>query len=157
MRELNNYLLAFLRAIEDPGNPGHDLLVGDMTIPPGSGFPSGANMPTEDFVPYLVLMPLTATPQQGQSMGSPQSDWLCPFGIQSFGATRDQSQWIAGVVRDTLTGLKNEVLALATGKSYKVQQVYAESIGGINRVAGVNPAYFGGTDQVTLWLAKQRS
>lgn len=159
-RELNDLLLTHLRAIQVNGA---NCLVGDMAVPmpvggvgPGWTRP-GPNAPGGSFTPYLVLVPLTIAPAPGTgSIGEPQGDWHCPFGVQGFGAARDQAQWMLDLARDRMQELKTQILDLGDAH-YKVSTVWQQTIGGVNRVPQTDPPYFGGIDQVTLWLSKRRT
>jgi hypothetical protein len=63
---------------------------------------------------------------------------------------------MADQARNALMSLRTEVFALGPD-SYKVQQVWTDSIGGLSRSAASDPAIFTEVDQLTIWLAKVRS
>lgn len=132
--------------------------VGDGVIPDDSGWTgTGPNAPGSTFIPYVVLTALTAVPAPGTGdFATPQGDWHMPYTCQSFGASRDQAEWMADAARDAFDTLTKTVIALGDA-NYKVQQVWTASIGGNNRVAATDPAYWGQQDTVNFWLAKRSS
>lgn len=142
---------ALITTLETLGKP-----VGDGVIPEHSGWNgAGPNAPSSSFIPYLVLTALTATPAPlTGSLAEPQGDWHMPYSVQSFGVTRDQGEWMADKARTAFDVLSKTVIALGDA-SYKFQQIWTASIGGNNRVAQTDPAYWGQQDQVVFWLAKR--
>jgi hypothetical protein len=129
------------------------LLVGDTVIPVGSGWHGQPNAPGSQFVPYAVLIALTATISTG-SIPDPQGDVVLPYSVQSFGVLPEQAQYVADRTREALAGMRGLVLDL--GPRYKIDQVRSDSLGGVNKVAETNSAFFGIQDGVSLSLRKQR-
>ena len=125
--------------------------VGDGVIPAGAAWQGGPEEST--FVPWAVVSTLTAS-RSGGSIYDPQADWLVPYMVQSFGATRDQCEWLADRVRGEWAALELTTQTLGA-HTYQVQQVRVDSIGGINRTDVVDPPVWGQQDQVTVWLTKE--
>lgn len=152
---LTSALLARLRTGVQIG--GADALVGDMVMPPGGGWTTGPNAPGDEFTPYLLLVPMTASGAGATgTLADPQGDWKLPYSLTSVGAAREQCEWMADQARNALTSLRTEVFALGPD-SYKVQQVWTDSIGGLSRSAASDPAIFTEVDQLTIWLGKVRT
>lgn len=153
---LTAFVLERLRTVQIAND---DALVGDAEIPQyahtGWG-QTGPNVPSGKFTPYGILLPLTATPADDGALGDPQPGWHVPYSIQSYGASREQVQLVADWFRESLAELHHQDLVLDAA-TYRVQQVKFETLGGVQRVPGANPSYFGQQDQFTLWLAKRRS
>lgn len=139
---------ALLESLLDAGKP-----VGDGVIPPGSAWSGEPNAPGSTFTPYLVLSTMTANTSSGP-VGDPQGDWRLPYLVQSFGASREQAEWMADEARELAGGLRGQVLVLGADR-YKVQQVYSASIGAVNRVDTYDPPYWGQQDQIVVWLTKE--
>lgn len=151
-----------------------DFKCGDGVIPTGAGWGTTqpnkpAGLPTlfgaagGQFVPYTVLTTMTASPAPGTgSIGTPQEDWHLPYVIQSFGVARLQAETMADKVRAVMTALIHTIIDCHTNdvvapNNFKVQDVWQQSVGGINRTPGSDPAFFGQQDQFVIWLAKRRT
>lgn len=127
--------------------------VGDGVRPLGdAGWLGEPNSPGSTFRPYLVLATLSAASSSG-SFGDPQSQWRVPYLVQSFGASRQQCEWMADTARAQLQELAHADLDLG-GVSWRVQQVWHESIGAISRIDVTDPPYWGQQDQATVWLTR---
>lgn len=147
-RPLTGLLLSTLdTALEQP--------VGDMVIPQGGGWSGVPNAPGATFTPYVVLVTLTASRSTGP-MGASQADWQMTYMVESFGASREQCEWMADHARSALDVLAKQQIVLGTD-TYKVQQVRVDSIGAVNRVAVTEPAFYGQQDGLSLWLSKELS
>ena len=141
---------AVLTQLETAGKP-----IGDLKKPDGGGWPAGAgaNSPGTTFVPYAVLVPMTATITYGP-LADNQADAQIPYTIESYGVDRDQCEWMADTARGVLAAMKRTLLDLGDG-TYKVQQAFRSSIGGVQRIDGADPPFYGQSDVVTIWLAKE--
>lgn len=141
---------ALLSALADgTGKP-----VGDGMAPAsGAGWTGEPNAPGSTFVPYTVLVTMTAASSSGP-LGNPQADWQVPYSIQAFGTSREQCEWMADRARDVLGALRGQLLQLGPN-SYKVQQVRTESIGGISRIDTAEPPYWGQQDGISVWITKE--
>ena len=135
-------LLAILGSLNKP--------VGDGVIPIGAAWQGEPNQSV--FVPFMVLSTLTAS-RSGGPIADPQADWLLPYLVQSFGATRSQCEWMADHARQVLAGLEQEIITLDV-HTYLVQQIRVDSIGGVNRNDVTDPPTWGMQEQVTAWLSK---
>jgi hypothetical protein len=58
---------------------------------------------------------------------------------------------MADEARDAVEAMKKTTVVLGD-RSYKVQQVRADVVGGLQRVDSTDPPYWGQVDVVTLWL-----
>ncbi len=135
-----------------------DALVGDAEIPQyaNTGWGQGGpNVPGNTFTPYGILIRGTAMPGAG-SLADPRGDWKVPYTLQTYGASREQVELVADWFREPLDAMLHEIIELDNG-NYRVQQTEWMALGGIERVPGTTPSYFGEQDQFTLWLAKRRS
>jgi hypothetical protein len=146
-RPVTNLLLATLMT-SLPDNP-----VGDMVIPTGAGWTGVPNAPGATFTAYTVLVTLTASRSVGAFADS-QSDWQITYMLESFGASREQCEWMADKARSALDPLAKQVHAFGTA-NYKIQQIRVDSIGAVNRVAVTEPAFYGQQDGMSLWLSKE--
>lgn len=127
--------------------------VGDGVVPRGAGWSGQPNAPESAFVPYTVLVSMTASNSSGP-LAMPQADWVLPYSVQAFGVRRDQAEWMADKARDVLGELKGQTLTLGSA-TYKVQQVRTESIGGVSRIDATDPAYWGQQDGISVWITKE--
>lgn len=121
--------------------------------PEAGGWQGEPNKPGSRFVPYLVVMPMTANASSGP-IGSSQADWQIPYSIQGFGVLYDQTEKLLDKVRAALSDLKGET-HLFGDSNYKIQQVRTESIGGIVRIDATDPPYWGQQDGITVWITKE--
>lgn len=162
------HLIAFLAALE-LGPQNVSFLVGDHVIPDGSGWTTtglgkpGPNNPDSKFKSYMVLTTMTAVPAPGTgSLDVPQEDWHLPYLLQVFGQRRDQAEATMDWVRASMGALTQTIIDCHTPvvpapNNFKVQETWWNSIGGINRAPGSDPAFYGEQDQFTLWLSKRRT
>jgi len=127
-----------------------DLVVGLANAPLDGGWQGAPNKDGSNFVPYSVVTPNTATNAQGP-FGDPQADRQIPYSIASFGVLPEQAEWMADEARDAVEAMKKTTVVLGD-RSYKVQQVRADVVGGLQRVDSTDPPYWGQVDVVTLWL-----
>lgn len=145
-RPLTNLLLTTL-------NAQLSVPIGDMVIPAGAGWDGVPNAPGATFNPYVVLVTLTASRSTG-SFGDSQSEWQLAYMLESFGASREQCEWMADSARTALNVLAKQVITLGPDQ-YRMQQVRVDSIGAVNRVAVTEPAFYGQQDGISLWLSKE--
>lgn len=129
--------------------------IGDMVIPRAGGWSGAVNGPGSTFRPYVVLVTLTASRSSGAFADS-QADWQIPYMVESFGASREQCEWMADSARDGLDALSKTRLQLGEDR-YKVQQIRVDSIGAVNRVTVTEPAFYGQQDGYSIWLSKERT
>lgn len=125
------------------------LPIGMAHAPRGGGWEGQPNSDGSNFVPYTVVSPQTATMASGP-VQDPQSDRQLPYSLTSFGVMPEQCEWIADKARAAAESLKKTVVSL--DREYRVQQVRTDVVGGLVRVDQTEPAYWGQTDVVTLWL-----
>jgi hypothetical protein len=136
---------AVVTAAEVTTNP-----IGLAHAPKGGGWQGQPNLDGSNFVPYTVVTPQTATQASGP-LSDPQGDRLFPYSLSSFGLTPEQTEWMADKTRAAVAALKKTTVVLGD-RSYKIQQVRTDVIGGLQRVDQTEPPYWGQNDVVTLWL-----
>lgn len=124
--------------------------IGMAHAPRGGGWEGQPNKDGSNFVPYTVVSPQTATMASG-SISEPQTDRQLPYSLTSFGVMPEQCEWISDKARAAAETLKKTVVSLGD-RDYRVQQVRTDVIGGLIRVDQTEPAYWGQTDVITLWL-----
>lgn len=139
---------ALLEALLGVGKP-----VGDGQRPTGAGWRGQPNTPGAEYVPFMVLTAGTSSRSSG-SMGSPQSEWELNYLLQTFGVQRSQCDWIADRARDSLGALRGSNLELGPN-SYRIQQVWTQSIGGITPSYTTDPPIWSQQDQLIIWLSKE--
>lgn len=130
--------------------------VGDAEAPKTGGWQGEPNSEGTNFVPYVVLMPSTGNAQSPSGpIADTTADWILNYNLSSFGVSRKQCEWIADRGRDSIKVLRNTQQALsATNQIYTIQRIDITSIGSIQRVDVVQPAYWGQVDQFTVWVTK---
>ena len=136
---------AVVTAIEATGKP-----VGLADAPGGGGWSGQPNMDGSNFTPYTVVTPNTATMATGP-FDDPQGDRQVPYSLASFGVLPEQAEWMADEARSAVELMKKTTVTLGD-RDYKVQQVRADVMGGLQRVDSTDPPYWGQVDVVTLWL-----
>lgn len=133
--------------LKEAGKP-----VGTGEAPPEGGWTGQANAPGSTFQPYHVIVPLTATNSSGP-MNDPQADLQMPYALETFGLSQGNCEGAADKGREVLDELKKTSIELGS-HTYKIQQVWVEVIGGVSRVAGADPPYYGETDTLVIWLTR---
>lgn len=147
---LTNAILTTLAATGKP--------VGDAERPRG-GVAGWIGEPNEDgtnFVPYVVLTPMATSSPTG-SFADPQSEWIFPYAMSSFGVSRKQCEWMADLARDAIQEIVGDAIVMdSVTNPYErvVQQVMVRQIGAVTRVPEVEPPYYGQTDIVDLWTSR---
>jgi hypothetical protein len=144
-RELTNILLDRLA---ESGKP-----VGDAVSPKDGGWIGQPNADGSNFIPYVVLIPGAATISTGP-WGDTQADWQCGYSMLSFGVSREQCEWMADTARAAAVTLERTSYTLGSD-DWAVLQARESVIGPIQRVDATEPAFYGQTDAVTLWISKE--
>ena len=132
------------------------ILMGDGVAPDAGGWDDDPNVPTSTYKPYLVLNPMAVADPSG-SFGDSSSDFRVPYSLMSSGISRKQCEVYSDKGRKVLAGLERAVVTLSTGGDWKIQQVRANSIGGVIRTDNTEPSEFTQTDVVTVYLSKEIS
>jgi hypothetical protein len=127
--------------------------VGDAVSPAAGGWIGEPNADGSNFVPYVVLVPGGATISSGP-FGNTQADWQLAYTLTSFGVSREQCEWMADEARAAAVTLERQTVML-NGDGYAVQQAREQVIGPVQRVDATEPAYYGQTDSVTLWISRE--
>lgn len=143
-RKLTDLLVATLEATSVP--------VGRGEAPPAGGWTGQPNAPGSYFTPYYVLIPQAITATSGP-VNDPQGDVQAPYALESFGLSQGNCEGTADKGREALDALKKTTVSLGTF-TYTIQQVWVEVIGGVSRVAGTDPPYYGESDTLTVWLTR---
>ena len=127
--------------------------VGDVTVPdPPFGWSETPGVVGTIFTPYSIVVPQTGSYSDGP-FSNTQSDWRLPYSISSFGATRNQCEWISDLVRN---GLKHLMRTTFDGveDTYTIQNVKVDAIGGVMKTDTTEPHTFGQTDIYNFWVVK---
>lgn len=145
-RELSQLVVAALRTTGKP--------VGYANAPQDGGWRGGQpNADGSNFVSYCVIYPVASTFSMGP-LDDPQADRRLPYTVGSFGVIPEQAEWMADVARAQLAALRKTSVTLGT-ETYKIQKVDLELLGALNRYDATDPPFWGQTDQINLWLAKE--
>lgn len=131
------------------------ILVGDGVAPDTGGWDDDPNVPTSRYLPYLMLNPMAVADPTGP-LGDSSTDFRVPYSVMSSGISRKQVEFYSDKGRKVLVELERTVLSL-TGGDWKIQQVRANSIGGVTRTDNTEPSEFTQTDVVTVYLSKELS
>lgn len=149
MIERRTFTQLVLARLQTTGKP-----VGLANAPQDGGWKGGQpNADGSNFVAYSVLYPVAASYTTG-SVRDPQADVHLPYTVGSFGVIPDQAEWMADAARAALAGLVKTTAPLGTA-TYKIQKVDLELIGALNRYDATDPPFWGQTDQINFWLAKE--
>ena len=146
--------LAVLTAAGATGKP-----IGDAEMPRGgiAGWQGQPNQDQTNFVPYTVITPLPV-PQGNGPVSDTEADLVIPYAVTSYGASRIQCEWMADSVRQAIGTLTHQVVVMWQGTSAqynrKVQYVYDQTIGAVQRVSDTDPAYYGQSDVLALWTSR---
>lgn len=127
--------------------------VGDAVAPKDGGWIGQPNKDGSNFVPYVVLIPGAANVSSGP-IGDTQADWQCAYTIISFGVNRQQCEWMADSARAAAVTLDRTTVML-NGDGYAVQQARETVIGPVQRVDATEPAFYGQSDAISVWISKE--
>lgn len=136
-----------------------DKPVGDSEAPRGgvAGWQGPPNKDGTNFVPYSVVTPLTTGSGSGP-IADPQGDVVVPYAVVSYGVSRTQCEWMADSVRAAIATMARSDVTMYAGSpseyQRRVQQVVAQQIGTVQRVADTDPPYYGQSDVVALWTSR---
>jgi hypothetical protein len=129
--------------------------VGDGQRPKTAGWSGQPNAPGAVFTPYLVLA-ASASSRSAGSFGNPQAEWQLNYLVSTYGVQRDQCDWMADRARTGLSALKGTDVTLGPS-SYRIQQVWTQSIGGLTPNFTTDPPVWSQQDQLVVWLSKELS
>lgn len=132
------------------------LLIGDGMAPDAGGWDDDPNVPSSTYVPYLVINPMAVAEPTGP-VADTSADFRVPYSLMSSGISRKQVEVYADKGRKILTDMARVRVTLGTGGDWKIQQVRANSIGGMVRTDNTEPPEFSQTDVVTVYLSKELS
>jgi hypothetical protein len=108
-----------------------------------------------NFRPYTVVTPMTAGTSEG-GWETPQSDWLLPYALSTYGAGPDQTEWQADRARNAFGGMRDQEIALGTGYGDGIiLQIWVQSIGTLTRYAdNADFGYWGQSDVFSIRLSQ---
>jgi len=129
------------------------VLIGDAEAPTDGGWDDDPNLPTSSYSPYVVIRPLTTQEAEG-SFGDSNSEVVAPYSFSMYGVSREQTEFYADKVRQTIVDLSRTVVVLGPSQ-WKIQQARVNSIGGIDRNDQSEPSEFSQTDVVTMYMSKE--
>lgn len=136
-----------------------DKPVGDAEVPRGgvSGWQGEPNQDGSNFIPYVVLTPMTAGAGTGP-IGDPQGDVVLPYSLTSYGVSREQCEWMADAARQAVSTLGGVDVVQWSGTSQqytrRIQQVVDSQIGQVQPINLTEPAYYAQSDIVALWTSR---
>lgn len=145
---------AVLTAARTTGKP-----IGDAEAPRHgtTGWDGQPNQEGSNFTPYSVITPMQAGSGSGPFDDS-QGDVVIPYAITSYGASREQCEWMADRVRASIHSLNNTEVVMWSGTSDQysrmIQLVMEQQIGQVQRVDQTDPSYYSETDVVALWTSR---
>lgn len=116
-------------------------LIGDGIAPVDGGWLQG--QPNQSvFVPYTVLVSTGSNVMINDLDGN--LDWTVNFNLRHFGGSRKQVDWIANKTRSVVDAGVNTLLhsTFGTAEVYKVTAIQWQTLGSVNRVDTVNPAFW---------------
>ena len=127
--------------------------VGDADVPDEAYGPSGTpGEPGYKFTPYSIVTPMSAGEGYGP-ISDTDSIFSFPYSVSSFGTTREQTEWIADMARNSFSSLRRQSFDGADG-TYTIMKCRLTMIGGIQKSGQTAPHVFGQTDTVTVFLSK---
>lgn len=129
------------------------LRVGDGVAPDDGGWDDDPNVPTSKFLPYLTLNPMAVGDPTGP-VGDSSTDFRVPYSLSSAGVSRKQVEISADKGRKAVSEMARSTVTLS-GSGWKIQQVRANSIGGVVRTDNTEPSEFTQTDVITVYLSKE--
>lgn len=129
--------------------------VGDDEAPKNAGWTGDPNAPTSEFVPYTVLVPLTASRSIGQ-FAEAQDTWVMPYRLIAAGTSRTQCDWMGDLAMETLdVALPTRLLIDLDGVRWKVMQFGVVTLDGAVRLDAAEPPYFQRGDSFMVQLTKE--
>lgn len=124
-------------------------------MPAGGGWLGQPRADGSNFRPYSVLTPLTAGTSEG-GWDTPQSEWLAPYAVTTYGAAPQQTEWQADLARLAMGELRDDVVTL--GDAYgegTILQVWIQSMGTLTKSADtVDYGFWGQTDVFSIRLSR---
>lgn len=129
------------------------ILIGDAEAPKAGGWDDDPNLPDSSYSPYVVIRALTSQEAEG-SYGDSNSEVVAPYSFSVYGVSREQAEFYADKVRQTIVDLARTVVVLGPSQ-WKIQQARVNSIGGIDRNDQTEPSEFSQTDVVTMYMSKE--
>lgn len=129
------------------------ILIGDGEAPKDGGWDDDPNVPDSSYSPYVVIRALTSQEATG-SYGDSNSEVVAPYSFSVYGVSREQTEFYADKVRQTIVDLARTVVVLGPSQ-WKIQQARVNSIGGIDRNDQTEPSEFSQTDVVTMYMSKE--
>ena len=127
--------------------------VGDAVSPPDGGWMGQPNADGSNFVPYVVCTPGPASVSSGP-LGDTQADWQMGYTLTCFGVSREQVEWMADTARAAALTLARKTYMI-NDDGFAVQQVREQVIGPVQRVDATEPAFYGQTDTIQVWISKE--
>lgn len=116
------------------------------------GWTGTPNEPGSYFTPYIIITPGSSQRPEGAIQGS-QTEWKISYMASSFGASRQQAEFIADYTRDIMVRLSKTVFN-DTKDDYAIQQVRNDMMGQVVSSKSTEPPVFGQTDSYTFWISK---
>jgi hypothetical protein len=141
---LTDYLLEQISSV---------ITVGDAQAPEEGGWNGPPDAADSEYTPYVVLVPGTAGDSTGPIADS-LADIQLNYIVTGYGLSRSHVEHYMDLVRKVLVATSRTMVVLGDS-SWKIQQVRADSIGGISRNDSIEPSEFSQTDVVVLYMSKE--
>lgn len=137
---LTDALLAHLAEVE---------LIGDGVAPSGGGWVEGQPNVVA-FRPYAVLVDGGMQPITSPNLiKTSRPDWTASWSLRYFGGSRKQCDWIAGLFRPAIEGLRGQTFGI---DPHKIRSVDPLMMGAVSRNDQVDPPYWQAFDSLTLQI-----
>ena len=131
------------------GNP-----VGDADHPEEQwGWSGTPGDPGSRFTPFSIITPGSASNISGP-ISDTHADWQLHYSVSSFGASRQQCEWIADHARSAMMSLRDKQIDGLDG-TYKILQVRVVSVGTVMKSENLEPHTMGQSDMFSVWLSKE--
>lgn len=142
---LTDLLLTHLGAVE---------LIGDGAAPGEGGWLSG--QPNVDaFRPYAVLVDGGMQPIMSPNLiKTSRPDWTASWSLRYFGGSRKQCEWIAGIFRPAIEGLRGQSFG---SDPHKIRSLEPFMFGAVSRNDQVDPPYWQAFDNLTMQVTPENA
>lgn len=150
---LTDSVITWLRDALAPG-----ALVGDGIAPEAGGWNTQGEPNLGAFVPYTVVKTGAANPAEREGTNRRHASWLMAYGLDHFGALRNQCDYLADIVRALVTEqLRADDRDTTLLPGWKVQEAYFGALGSLDRTDAVTPSAFTCRDVVVLRVERSRT
>lgn len=133
-------------------------LVGDGVAPDAGGWNTQGEPNVGAFVPYTVVKTGAGNPAEREGVNRRHASWLMAYGLDHWGALRNQCDYLADIVRALLTTqLRADGRDTTLLPGWKVQEAYFGGLGTISRSDAISPPAWTCSDVVVLRVERSRT